>query len=172
LLRGGILREKAKADKSLAVVLDQFMAEHIRLKLKPSTVEDYQRLARLYVKPLLRNRAVGELKRWDIARLHHGLSGKPYQANRVLAFLSVLFNWAEKHGLWPDGSNPCRHVEKYGKGRRERFLSQAEAGEARWRFAPGRARQELFPMDYRRDSPAYIHRGATKWNSDIALGAR
>ena len=30
-------RDKAKADKSLAVVLDQFMAEHVRPKLKPAT---------------------------------------------------------------------------------------------------------------------------------------
>jgi integrase len=68
------------------------------------------------------------LTRPDIARLHHELSDKPYQANRVLAFLSALFNWAEKHGFRPDGSNPCRHVEKYREGRRERFLSQAELG--------------------------------------------
>ncbi len=60
--------------------------------------------------------------------MHHELSDKPYQANRTLALLSKLFNWAEKHGLRPDGSNPCRHVEKYREGRRERFLSQAELG--------------------------------------------
>jgi integrase len=121
-------RDKAKADKSLDVVLDQFMAEHVKPKLKPATVEEYQRLVRLYVKPRFKNRAIGELKRPDIARLHHELSDKPYQANRVLAFLSVLFNWAEKHGLRPDGSNPCRHVGKYREGRRERFLSQVELG--------------------------------------------
>jgi integrase len=121
-------RDKSKADKSLGVVLDQFMAEHVRPKLKPATVEEYQRLVRLYVKPRLQNRAIGELKRPDIAKLHHELSDKPYQANRVLAFLSALFNWAEKHGLRPDGSNPCRHVEKYREGRRERFLSQSELG--------------------------------------------
>jgi integrase len=121
-------RDKAKADKSLGAVLDQFMAEHVKPKLKPTTVEEYQRLVRLYVKPRLQNRGIGELKRPDIARLHHDLSDKPYQANRVLAFLSALFNWAEKHGLRPDGSNPCRHVEKYREGRRERFLSQAELG--------------------------------------------
>ena len=46
-------RDKAKADKSLAVVLDQFMAEHVRPKLKPATVEEYQRLVRLYVQPSL-----------------------------------------------------------------------------------------------------------------------
>ena len=62
----------------------------------------------------------------DIARLHHELSDKPYQANRTLALLSKFFGWAEKHGLRPDGSNPCRHVEKYREGRREQFLSQAE----------------------------------------------
>jgi integrase len=121
-------RDKTRADKSLGTVLDQFMAEHVRPKLKPATVEEYQRLVRLYVKPRFQNRAIGELKRPDIARLHHELRDKPYQANRVLAFLSVLFNWAEKHGLRPDGSNPCRHVEKYREGRRERFLSQVELG--------------------------------------------
>ena len=48
-------RDKTKADKSLAVVFEQFMAEHAK-KLKPATVEEYQRLARLYVNPSLRNR--------------------------------------------------------------------------------------------------------------------
>jgi integrase len=109
------------------VVLEQFMAEHVS-KLKPATVEEYERLAKLYVRPRLQKRSIGELKRLDIARLHHEMSSKPYQANRVLAFLSALFNWAEKHGLRSDGSNPCRHIEKYREGRRERFLSQAELG--------------------------------------------
>jgi hypothetical protein len=51
---------------------------------------------------------------------------KPAQANRTVRMLSKFFGWVEKHGLRPDGSNPCRHVEKYREGRRERFLSQAE----------------------------------------------
>src|SRR4029079_3898160 len=62
----------------------------------------------------------------DVARLHHELGDKPYQANRTLALLSKFFGWAEKHGLRLEGSNPCRHVEKYREGRRERFLSQTE----------------------------------------------
>jgi integrase len=51
---------------------------------------------------------------------------KPYQANRMLALLSKFFNWCEKHGYRPDGSNPCRHIEKYKEQRRERFLSPVE----------------------------------------------
>src|SRR5262249_26841166 len=41
---------------------------------------------------------------------------------------SKFFGWAEKHGFRPDGSNPCRHVEKYREARRERFLGQTELG--------------------------------------------
>ena len=76
--------------------------------------------------PRLARRPISEIKRPDIARLHHELASKPYQANRTLALLSKFFNWAEKHGLRPDGSNPCRHIEKYRESRRERFLSEAE----------------------------------------------
>jgi integrase len=119
-------RDKAKASKSLAVVLEQFIAEHVRPKLKAGTAREYERTAKLYIVPRLGRRPVGELTRQDIARLHHELASTPYQANRTLAFLSKFFNWAERHGLRPDGSNPCRHVEKYREGRRERFLSQTE----------------------------------------------
>jgi integrase len=121
-------RDKAKADRSLAVGLDQFMAEHVRPKLKASTAEGYQRVARLYVLPSLGRYPIGEVKRTDIARLHHEMRSKPYQANSTLAMLSKFFGWAEKHGLRPDGSNPCRYVEKYRETRRERFLSQGELG--------------------------------------------
>ena len=119
-------RDKTNADKSLAVVLDQFMAEHVRPKLKASTAREYERTATLYVVPRLGRRPIGELKRQDIAKLHHELASTPYQANRTLALLSKFFGWAEKRGLRSDGSNLCRHVEKYREGRRERFLSQAE----------------------------------------------
>ena len=121
-------RDKRKSDKSLAVVLDQFMAEHVRAKLKTSTASEYERTATVYVVPRLGRRPIGELKRPDIARLHHELASTPYQANRTLALLSKLFVWAEKHGLRPEGSNPCRHIEKYREARRERFLSQSELG--------------------------------------------
>jgi integrase len=121
-------RDKAKPDKTLGSVLDQFLAEHVRPKLKASTALEYERAARLYIRPALGQCPIGAVQRQDIARMHHELASKPYQANRTLALLSKLFNWAEKHGLRPDGSNPCRHVEKFRERRRERFLSQAELG--------------------------------------------
>ena len=42
--------------------------------------------------------------------------------------LSKLFNLAEKWGYRPDGSNPCRHVDRYPEHKQERFLSTEELG--------------------------------------------
>ena len=69
-----------------------------------------------------------DVTRADVSRLHHGHRTKPYAANRALAVLSKMFALAEKWGERPDGSNPCRHVEKYGERKRERMLSADEFG--------------------------------------------
>ena len=118
-------RNKGKG-QTLADVFDQFMAQHVRTKLKPSTAYYYKLLADTHILPKLGRRSFAEIDRQDIASFHHGLSATPYVGNRTLAVLSTLFNWAEERGFRPDGSNPCRHVHKYREGRRERFLSQAE----------------------------------------------
>jgi len=61
-----------------------------------------------------------------VVAFHQSLRETPYQANRVLALLSKIMNLAERWGERPDGSNPCRHVEKYREDKRERFLSAEE----------------------------------------------
>ena len=66
------------------------------------------------------------MQRKDIAKLHHDMRDKPYQANRTLGVLSKMFSLAEVWGLRPDGSNPCRHVKRYKERNRERFLSPEE----------------------------------------------
>jgi integrase len=74
----------------------------------------------------LPRRLINSIERKDIEKVHHSLKEKPYQSNRVLAILSKFFNWAENQGYCANGSNPCRHVEKYREEKRERFLSEDE----------------------------------------------
>lgn len=50
----------------------------------------------------------------------------PIQANRLLAYLSKLFNWSEKNDYQPLNTNPCRHIEKNPENKRQRFLSGEE----------------------------------------------
>jgi integrase len=76
--------------------------------------------------PRLGKLPVNAITRQDINKLHTALRDTPTQANRVLALLSKMFSLSEKWGLRPDGTNPCRHVERYRETSRERFLSGEE----------------------------------------------
>ena len=66
------------------------------------------------------------MTRAEVERLHNHLAATPYEANRVLALLSKMFNLAEAWEMRPDGSSPCRHVKKFPEAKRERFLSERE----------------------------------------------
>jgi integrase len=111
---------------TLAHLCKQFLAEYVEQRCKPTTQREYKRLVNLIIEPQLGTFKIGEVKRSDIAKLHHDLRETPYQANRTLAALSKIFNLAEVWGLRPDGSNPCRHVRKYREIKRERYLTFEE----------------------------------------------
>lgn len=118
--------DKTRADSSMMVLFEKFDEQHIEVKLKPKSQEDYRRNIRLYIKPNLGHMLANEVTRQDVARLHHALREKPYVANRVLSVLSKFFNWCEKFGFREEGKNPCRFVDKNKEKRRQRFLSKVE----------------------------------------------
>ncbi len=119
---------KAERRKSelMADLAERFIAEHVDAKRKDRTAKEYRRLLDKIILPALSKKKIADVTRADIARLHHAGRESPYQANRVLAVLSKMFNLAEAWGLRPDGSNPCRHVERNPELGRERMLSAAE----------------------------------------------
>lgn len=111
---------------TVADVCERFMNEYVPIHCKETTAKEYRRSVDMFIKPVIGTRKVPDIIRTDIAKLHHGLRDKPYQANRTLGVISVIFNQCEIWGLRPDGSNPCRHVKKYTEKKRERFLSEDE----------------------------------------------
>ena len=119
-------RGAERAAPTVAGLADRFLAEHVQPKCRPTTGAEYARLLRAWVLPTLGRRKVGDVTRADVARLHHSMRERPYEGNRALAILGKMFNLAERWGFRPDGSNPCRHVERFREQRRERFLSSAE----------------------------------------------
>jgi len=96
-----------------------------KIKLIPSVVKDRQWISR-FILPRLGKMKVAEVQRADVAAMHHAQRATPYQANRTLEVLKKAFNLAEKWGLRPDGTNPCRHVEKFKERKRERLLTPDE----------------------------------------------
>jgi integrase len=119
-------RQARKGDGTVADVAATFMDEHVRARRKDRTVAEYQRLFDKLILPRVGRLPIKDVTRHDVARVHHALRDTPYQANRVIALLSKLMNWAELKGYRSDNSNPCRHVERNEEDRRERFLSGAE----------------------------------------------
>lgn len=113
---------------NVASLAARFLAEHVEPKCKPRTAIEYRRLIDKIILPKLGKKLATDVVRGDIAKLHHAYRDTLYDANRTLAVLSKMFTLAEKWGERPDGSNPCRHVEKYQEHKRERMLSAEELG--------------------------------------------
>jgi integrase len=105
---------------------ERFIAEYIPYHLKPSTQGEYKRCVEIFINPEIGTMKLVSVERTDIAKIHHQLRHIPYQANRVLGVLSIMFNLAESWSLRPQFSNPCRGVKKYNEKKRERFLNREE----------------------------------------------
>ena len=118
--------KRSRDEHSFAAVTELFLSEHVRLKRKAGTYEDYASLLRLYALPSLGKRKITEVTRADLSRLHANLHDRPYRANRLLAVIGSLYSFAESRQIVPEQVNPARRIEKYREDRRERFLSSAE----------------------------------------------
>jgi integrase len=119
---------KAAGRKGATVseLADRYLAQHAEAKKKPKSIAEDRRLLDRIILPALGPRKVVDVTRGEIDRLHYDYRDTPYQANRVLALLSKVFNLAESWGMRAEWSNPCRHVEKFKEKKRKRFLSVEE----------------------------------------------
>jgi integrase len=73
----------------------------------------------------IKSRRLSSIKLQDIQRLHTSIGTKaPYAANRVLAMLSSVFNFARTIGY--TGDNPCRGVRRFKETSRRRFVRPDE----------------------------------------------
>jgi integrase len=119
-------RKAERTRPTVAELAKRYLSEHAEPKKKPSSAASDRRLLDKKILPALGHVRVADVTRAEVTRLHHQLRKVPIEANRMLALLSKMMNLAERWGLRPDGSNPCRHVERYRERKVERFLSPAE----------------------------------------------
>ncbi|MCZ6640365.1 MAG: site-specific integrase [Gammaproteobacteria bacterium] len=118
--------EAGRNAPSLSEFAERYMKQHAEVKKRPLSVAGDEQNLRNHILPKLGRKKLIDINRQDLIRFHHSLKDKPGAANRCVALLSKMFNLAEKWGQRPDGSNPCRHVERYKEHRIERFLSNDE----------------------------------------------
>lgn len=118
------LRDRAKSSGTIKILAETFQEANAK-KWRPSTVDTNKRLIAKHVTPTFGSRRPGDVTHGDVARWHVALKDTPGAANRALALLSSMYNWAIKNGHC-DEPNPCRNVKQYRGRKIERFLSTEE----------------------------------------------
>jgi integrase len=120
------LQERAAPD-TIETVAAQFIERHCKRSNRTSTAQATERLLRLYVLPRWRGRLMREISRRDVLDVLDRVvdGGKPIAANRVLAAVRKLFNWAVSRDIVP--ASPCAGVKPPASERaRDRSLTDAE----------------------------------------------
>ena len=119
--------EKGSASgPTIAKLAEQYMAEHVAVRCKPTTAQSCRHMFDKYLLPQFGRKRLGEITPEQVAALHYRLREKATTANQVIGLLSRLFYKAAKSGYAPEGGNPCRFIKKYPTRSCERFLSERE----------------------------------------------
>ena len=119
-------RDRRKAALTMKEFGKRFLEEHVEVHCKPSTQAEYKRSIELFINPKVGSHRIIDVTRADVVSLHASMKSTPYQANRTLGVLSVMFTVAHSWEVRTDGVNPCWKVKRYKEEKRERYLTEEE----------------------------------------------
>ena len=119
-------RDADRVAPNLSNFVTRFTDEYSDAQHKPRTRTEVAGLFRRYILPALGDKKLRDIGRADVARLHASLRAKPVAANRTLALLGTVMSWAERIGERDDGTNPCRHIDRFPEKPREKLLTAPE----------------------------------------------
>ena len=122
----GLSPAPRRESPTVAEVASRYLREHVEVRCKPATVGHYRTVVDRHIVPALGGVPIAALTPRHVSDLHYGLRERPYTANLAIDLLSQLIGQAEAWGLVPERANPCRQVQRYREGRRERFLTDVE----------------------------------------------
>ena len=122
----GLSPRRGRESPTVAEVASRYLREHVEVRCKPATVGHYRTVVDRHIVPALGTVRIAALTPKHVADLHYGLRERPYTANLAVDTLSQMIGQAETWGLVQEGNNPCRQVQRYREGRRERFLTDVE----------------------------------------------
>ncbi|HVT17766.1 MAG TPA: site-specific integrase [Thermoanaerobaculia bacterium] len=93
---------------------------------KLSTAAEFDRLLRRAILPKIGGLEVAAITLPEIEAMHRSLYRTPRQANSALTVTSAVLGFAERRGLRPPGTNPCRLVERLKERSKRRRLTLAQ----------------------------------------------
>lgn len=120
------LKAAARQAPTVKELCVRFIEDYSKPHNKPSTVASNRKYISLHIGPALGSMKVPDVTRQDVVALMKKREKGPTGANRVLACLRKMFNMAEVWGYRPDGSNPCKHVQKYPEKGKTRLITDVQ----------------------------------------------
>jgi integrase len=120
-------REREAAGHTFEYVAREFMAKYARIRLRPSTIIEYERTLSGSETEHLRKRPISTIGRRDIIAILDGIHarGTTVAADRALAYLRKFFNWSADREYV--ANPPTDRVRAFlGHTERDRVLSREE----------------------------------------------
>ena len=93
---------------------------------KPGTLYVNRSYLHSRIMPHFAGRPIAAIDRQEVRNWFARLRATPVAADRSMPVLSVIMREAERMGMRPEGSNPCRGIKRYRRKGRQRFLSDDE----------------------------------------------
>jgi len=117
-------RAEAKAEPTVQDLWNEYWKRH---GSKKKTGESDERRWRLHIAPHFSRKRLSEISYGMVADMHEAISQTaPIEANRVLAQLSKMFNFANRPLEWME-RNPANGVKRNKENKRERYMKGEEA---------------------------------------------
>jgi integrase len=129
-------RDRRKGVVKVEAAVTDFLAEHVRPKLKARTAAHYDEMFTRLILPKFRSWRLDAVTQNDVTQWHLGMESTPIQANRALAILSSMMEWAKQGKKWCT-DNPCVGVAHYRERKVLRYPTRTELAKI------GRAIDEL-----------------------------
>jgi integrase len=121
---------QTRQDKRAGQTVKDLCAAYLeRHAVNKKSIKDDERRIEAHILPLWRNLKASGIKRADVAALHSktGKRNGIYEANRLLALLSKMFQLAELWGVVEEGSpNPASGIAKFKEEKRDRWVTPEE----------------------------------------------
>lgn len=124
-------REAVEAEARLRTLRDlanEYLERHANVHKRPKSIREDKAMLNGVILTRLGRIRVAHITRRDISTLHADLKMTRYRANRVLALLRKMFNFAlsDSEQEWGLSQNPAAGVLRFQEEKRERWLSEKE----------------------------------------------
>ena len=121
-------KEKQKSGDTIEDLCKTYLERHSKIHNKPKSWKEDERRIQSRIIPAFGKMKILALKRSDVSVFHEKLGvDYPYEANRVRALLSSMFERAREWILIPENHpNPAKSVKRFKEHKRDRWVTPEE----------------------------------------------